>query len=189
MKKAVSYAVVLTCLLGLAASAPAAAAKAAKTPKAVNYKTLQAILPTLELAGFKRLPVEGSTDTAFGMSMSFASVTYEKGGDENLQTIEVRIEDNAATMNYGGVDMSEMASTMMQGMEAESDAGYYKNVTIQGFQGSERVERGESPTAEIVILVAKRFTVKLTANGMDDVALLQRLVNKMDLAKLAKSAK
>jgi len=92
-------------------------------------------------------------------------------------------------MNYGGMDMSEMAATMMEGMESESDAGYFKNVTIQGFKGSERVERGESPTAEIVVLVAKRFTVKLTASGSDDAALLQKLAAKMDLAKLAKTAK
>ena len=188
MKKMSAIGSVLVLILCLAAGA-AAAPKAAKSPKAVNYKVLQSILPAQDLSGSTRMKPEGSTDTAFGMSMSFASVTYEKGGDETLQTIEVRIEDNPAVMNYGGMDVSEMAATMMEGMESESDAGYFKNVTIQGFKGSERVERGESPTAEIVVLVAKRFTVKLTASGSDDAALLQKLAAKMDLAKLAKTAK
>jgi hypothetical protein len=194
MKKILLYSMVLLFSLVLAAAGSASSVKAdkpatAKAPKAVNYKTLQSILPTLALAGFKRMPVTGSTDSAFGMSMSSASVIYEKGSDDNLQTVEVIIEDNPATMNYGGMDMSEMATTMMEQFEAESDAGYSKSVKIQGFPGTERVEKSESPTAEIVVLVAKRFTVKLTASGLSDATLLQKLVNSMDLEKLAKAVK
>jgi hypothetical protein len=194
MKRILFYSTVLLVSFGLAALASASSVKtdkpaAAKAPKAVNYKVLQSILPTLQLAGFKRLPVTGSTDSAFGMSMSTASVIYEKGSDDNLQSVEVIIEDNPATMNYGGVDMSEIATTMMQDFETESDTGYSKSVKIQEFPGTERVEKSESPTAEIVVLVAKRFTVKLTASGLSDATLLQKLVNSMDLGKLAKSVK
>jgi hypothetical protein len=78
---------------------------------------------------------------------------------------------------------------MTQGMEAESDEGYYRNVKIQGFKGSERLEKGENPTSEIGLVLAKRFYVTLKGTGLGDTALLHKLVDNMDLAKLAGLAK
>jgi hypothetical protein len=149
------------------------------TQKAVSFKKLQEFLPKADLSGFSRLKPGGETSSAMGMSTSEARVTYEKGDI----SIEVKISDLA------GVPMAQMGLSMM-GMtefENETENGYEKSVKIQGFPGTEKADSSEdSKSCEIMLFVGNRFSVELSGNGTNDVALLHKLLDDMKLADLSK---
>jgi len=148
----------------------------------VNFKQLQGFMPKADLAGYTKGKPGGSTSSAMGMSSSEATLNYEKSGGG---TIEVKISDTA------GVPMAAMGLSMM-GMteyENETENGYDKTIKVQGFPGTEKVDRSESKSAEISVVVAKRFMVELRCVDCDDIASLKKLVEGMDLAGLAKLAK
>lgn len=169
------------CLAAPLAAAPQAVPK--KPPKAVSYKVFMSILPTLQLPGFTRQKPTGSTESTAGMNFSYAEVIYEKGKDESLQAISVKIEDVASMMNYGGVDMAAMAEGMVPDHDIESENGYSKTVKVQGFKATESVEK-DANTARIVLQIAKRFNVTLETTNLADAAPLNKLLANMDLKKL-----
>lgn len=147
----------------------------------VNFKKLQEFLPQADLAGYAKGKPGGSTSKAMGMSTSEATLSYEKSGGG---TIEVSIQDTA------GVPMAAMGLAMigMTEYENETENGYEKSIKVQGFPGTEKVERGEYKSAEISVVVAKRFMVELKCDDCDDIANLKKLVESMDLGGLAKLA-
>ncbi len=151
--------------------------------KVVNFKKLQEFLPKIELAGFAREKPGGETFSAMGMTSSEGHVTYTKGSGDNVISIEVKISD------ISGVPFGEMGASMigMMEFENETETGYEKSVNIQGFRGTERVERTEeNQSAEIRLFVGKRFLVELIGQGTSDAALLHKLLDDMKLAELAK---
>lgn len=158
-----------------------------QTPRTVPFTVLQSFLPTLQPAGFIRHPPSGATETAAGMAFSFAEVMYEQRRDGDLQTISVRIEDVSGQAIYDGEDLAEPTGRAAPDRDIETESGYVRTVTVQGFRASERVQTGETPTAEIALQVAKRFNVTLHAQGLADAAPLKELVGDMDLMKLAQT--
>ena len=148
----------------------------------VNFKQMQEFLPKADLAGYTKGKPGGETTKAMGMASSQATLRYEKSDEA---AIVITISDTA------GVAMAAMGLGMIGMMEYENETenGYDKSVKVQGFPGTEKVERGESPSADIMVVVAKRFMVELKCEGCDDIANLKKLVESMDLAGLAKLAK
>jgi hypothetical protein len=166
--------------IGLAVSLAAAGQT---TGSVVNFKTLQTYLPKIDLAGFTKGKVEGSSSTMMGMSTSEASLRYRKeSGDETI-SIEVKIVDGAGTpfLSMGAAMMG------MTQFSNETENGYEKSVKYQGFSGTEKVEKGEGANAEITLFVANRFVVTLEANGTGDIALLKKLLDSMNLGELVKA--
>ena len=168
--------VVFMVLLGVAFAATAVA------QNVVNFKQLQGFLPKADLAGYTKGKPGGETTSVMGMSSSEATLNYEKSAGG---TIEVKIADTA------GVPMAALGMGMigMTEYENETENGYDKSIKVQGFPGTEKVERGEYKSAEISIVVAKRFMVELKCVDCDDIANLKKLVEGMDLGGLAKLAK
>lgn len=158
-------------------------AAAQTTQKVVNFKKLQEFLPKIDLPDFTRGKPQGETTSAMGMSASNASVSYEKTEKDMAIEISVKIEDTA------GVPFAEAGLSMM-GMtefENQTENGYEKSVKIQGFPGTEKMDNAEeSKSAEIALVVGKRFMVTLSSSGTAEVALLRKLVDSMNLADLAK---
>lgn len=151
--------------------------------KVVNFRKLQEFLPKTELAGFTRQKPAGETTSAFGVSSSEAHVLYEKGSGDNLVSIEVKISD------LSGVPFGQMGASMLGAMEFENETetGYEKSVQIQGFRGTEKVDRSEeNKSAEIQLYVGNRFLVELRGSGTSEVALLHKLLNDIKLSELAK---
>ncbi|MDH4272979.1 MAG: hypothetical protein OEW18_13485 [Candidatus Aminicenantes bacterium] len=147
----------------------------------VNFKKLQEFLPKIELSGYTKGKPGGETTKAFGMAASEATLRYKKSEESG---IEVKISDTA------GVPMAAMGLAMvgMTEYENETENGYEKTIKVLGFPGTEKVDRGEYKSAEISIVVAKRFMVELNCEGCDDIANLKKLVESMDLGGLAKLA-
>ena len=152
--------------------------------KAVSFKKLQEFLPKIDLSGFTRGKPTGESSTVMGMSTSEATVTYEGKGDEDeLPTIEVKISDMA------GVPFAQLGMSMITGQEFENETenGYEKSVKIQGCPGLERVETNEeSKEAHLQLLVGNRFMVEFEGRGTNDIALIRKLVDSMNLGDLAK---
>jgi hypothetical protein len=176
MKKTLVILLAMGLAVGLAAAAQT-------TSNVVNFKTLQTYLPKIDLAGFTKGKVQGSSATMMGMSTSEASLRYAKESGDASISIEVKIVDGAGT---GFMAMGAAMMGMTQ-FSNETENGYEKSVKYQGFSGTEKVEKGEGASAEITLFVASRFVVTLEANGTGDIALLKKLLDSMNLGELAKA--
>lgn len=149
----------------------------------VGFKKLQDFLPKIDLAGFTRQKPAGETTSAFYLITSEAHVTYEKGSGDNLISIEVKITDIA------GIPFGRMDAFMVGMMEFENETenGSKKSIQVQGFKGTEKVDRIEdNESAETQLSVGNRFLVELRGSGISEVALLHKLLNDMKLADLAR---
>lgn len=146
--------------------------------KTVHFKKLQEFLPKIDVSGFTRGKPGGQTSTAMGMSTSEATLEYVKGEER----IEINISDMA------GIPFAAAGAAFMGATEFENQTenGYEKSVKIQGFPGTEKVENGEYKSAEINLVVANRFMVKVSSSGMSDATVLRKLVDSMNLGELAK---
>jgi hypothetical protein len=152
--------------------------------KVVSFKKLQEFLPKIELADFTKGKPTGETNSMMGMSTSEATVRYEgKGGGDEAPSIEVKISDLA------GVPFAQIGMSMMGGQEFENEteSGYEKSVKVQGFPGTERVEKTEdNKEAHLQLLVGNRFMIEFDGRGTSDIALIKKLVDSMNLGELAK---
>jgi len=149
----------------------------------IGFKKLQEFLPKVELSGFTRQKPGGETTSALGITSSEAHVVYEKGSGDNVVSIEVKISD------ISGVPFGQMGTSMigMLEFENETENGYEKSIQVQGFKGTERVDRSEdNKSAQIQLAVGNRFLVELQGTGTSDATLLHKLLNDMKLAELAK---
>jgi hypothetical protein len=165
-------------ILALAVAGSLLAASQA-TQKVVSFKRLQEFLPKADLAGFNKGKPAGETSSAMGMSTSEARVRYEKGH----ASIEVKITDMA------GIPFAQMGASVM-GMtefENETENGYEKSVKVQGFAGSEKVDKTKGrESCQVMLFVGNRFQVELDGSGISDVTLLHNLLDGMNLADLSK---
>ncbi len=152
--------------------------------KAVSFKKLQEFLPKIDLADFTRGKPTGETNSMMGMSTSEAMVTYEgKGDGDESPTIEVKISDMA------GVPFAQLGMSIITGQEFENEteSGYEKTVKIKGFPGIEKVEKTEDfKEASLQLLVGNRFMVEFGGRGTNDIALIRKLADSMNLGELAK---
>lgn len=163
--------------------------------KAVHFKKLQEFLPTAKLEGLERGKPTGQTQTAMGITTSEAKVRYvPEQKDENYE--QARSEEDppyvsidVSISDIGGVPYAMMAAmAYQQEFESETEDGYERSITLKGtYKGKESVRTGDSKDCELEFFVGNRFMVKLQASGTDDVKILQKLVDSMDLAKLEKT--
>ena len=78
--------------------------------------------------------------------------------------------------------MMDLASGLIQSTTSQSDTGYEKDVLIGGRTVHEKYD-APARKGELSLIVAKRFSVDLTGNGVDMKALEQSL-GEIDLARL-----
>ncbi len=167
------------------------AASASAQAKVIHFKKLQECLPTKELKGLKRMKPSGSTQTAFGMTTSEASVRYQQEQSNpdateipqgDVTTIEIKISDVSA------IPFGNMAFAMDQDFENERENGYEKSTLVKGkYKGREEATHGEGyKNCKLTFGVANKFMVSLEATGIDDAKVLHSLVESMDMEKLEK---
>lgn len=140
----------------------------------VDFRELKALLPA-ELPGFKRTSASGEKSGAMGMTISFAEGRYEAGEG----AIGIKMSD------YGGTGFATMmaAGWSMQEIDRETETGFERTTTIGGHKAKEQFDTA-SQDGSTEILVAGRFLVEVTGNGVTAEA-LKAAVEKIDLAKLA----
>ncbi len=169
-----------------AANAPAAAAATAGLLTAlggalggahrvdpVDFRTLKAILPE-SLPGMQRVGAEGESQQAMGVKTSSATANYKGPGGAGA---EIKIADVS-----GVSGLMDVASAMVQNTNSESDAGYEKDTTVGGQPAHEKYD-GRSKHGEVSIIVAKRFAVNVSGDGVA-MSMLEQYASGIDYARL-----
>jgi Yip1-like protein len=142
-------------------------------PKAaVDFKSLTPLLP-LDLPGMKRTAASGESQGAIGIRTSSATGIYQ-GGTGN---IKVEITDMSAVSGLMG-----MAGALVQNTTSESDTGFERDQVIGGRSAHEKYD-APSKHGDITIMVAKRYQVDVSGDGVD-MNTLEQALGRIDLARL-----
>jgi Yip1-like protein len=142
-------------------------------PKAaVDIKALTPLLPT-DLPGMTRTAANGEQQGAAGIKTTSATGSYQGSSG----TVKIVITDMTAVAGLMG-----MASALAQNTTSESDTGFEREQVVDGHSVHEKYD---APTkhGELTVLVAKRYQVDMTGNGVDMKTLEQDL-GQIDLGRL-----
>ena len=151
------------------------AATGGKKVDVVEYKVLKDMLPE-SVGGMKRTDASGEKTTAMGMQVSNAEGRYSN--DQN-GGITIKLTDIGSMTGLAGMAAYAWASTSV---ERESDNGYEKTSTFNGYRSHERWEKSSS-SGEISVLVGGRFVAEASGYNTSMDALKDAL-SKVDLKKL-----
>ncbi len=173
------------CIIALSASAPGQG-------KAVHFKKLQEFLPTAEFAGFERKKPSGQTQTNMGMTTSEAKVRYVTKQAESvneMETTEPEISIDISISDLSGIPYGQMALMAYEGeFENETEDGYEKSVSVKKlYKGKESARTGDNKNCSLEFGIGNRFLVKVEADNTDDVKILLKIVDSMNLAGLEKA--
>lgn len=142
----------------------------------INFRELKEMLPE-KLAGMKRESSTGETTGMMGMNVSHAEGKYTN--DDKSARMRINITD----VGGFGPAMMGMASWASLEFDKETDNGYEKTTTVDGYKAYEKYN-SKSKDGEVAVLVAQRFIVN--ANGtnvsVDD---LKSALKDLDLDDLA----
>jgi hypothetical protein len=139
----------------------------------VDFHTLKALLPDA-LPGMQRTNSEGSSQQTMGMKGSQAIGDYRGEGGARAQ---IKIVDAAAVSGLINVAQSFVAN-----QTSESDSGYEKQANVGGRLVHEKYDNN-SKHGELNAIVAKRFAVDVTGDGVD-MAVLEQYAGLVDFSKL-----
>lgn len=140
----------------------------------VDFRELKALLPA-ELSGMKRTNAKGEKTGAMGMTVAYAEGRYEAGD----ASIEIKISDNGG-LGFMGAMQAAWAS---QEVDSETDTGFERTTMYGSYKAKEEFDTA-SRSGKVEILVATRFMVEVSGNGVEFAA-LQAAAKALDLAKLA----
>jgi hypothetical protein len=130
--------------------------KDAVTP--IARESLKALLPD-SAGGLARTSREGTTGTFAGIAGSSANAIY---GGTDAGTIEMSVADLG---NMGGIAAIANIGANLQ-IETASDAGYEKNVDVDGRRVHEKWTN-DGKRSELMEIVDNRYAVSVTGTGVD----------------------
>ena len=139
----------------------------------VDYEVLKTMVP--EISGWTRGDVRGEQVT-MGGKISKASTRYEKG--DSSFTLEI------VDSSFNQLFLAPFTMFMAAGFEERSDDGYSKAMTLAGSPGFEK-GRKQGNDGEVTVVVANRFVVSADGNNVENIDVLKKAVQAVDLAKLA----
>jgi len=164
--------------MGAAMNALGAAVNASNNGKkveTVDYKLLKDLLPE-NAAGLKRTNASGEKTAAMGIQVSNAEGQYS---DDQGKNITLKVTDIGSMTGLAGMAAYAWAMT---DMDRESDSGYEKTSTFNGYKSHEKWNK-DSNSGEISVLIGNRFVAEASGSGIDMNALKDAL-GKLDLKKL-----
>jgi hypothetical protein len=139
----------------------------------VDFQTLKGLLPE-SLPGMQRVNAEGSSQQTMGMKGSQATGEYQ---GQNGARAEIKIADASAVSG-----LLNVAQSVVGNRTEESDSGYEKEVNVGGRLVHEKWD-SRSKHGELTAIVAKRFAVDVTGDGIDMVT-LEQFAATVDFSKL-----
>jgi len=139
----------------------------------VDFHTLKGLLPE-SLPGMQRTNAEGSSQQTLGMKGSQAVGDYQGEGGARAQ---IKIVDAAAVSGLINVAQSFAAN-----QSSESDTGFEKQANVGGRLMHEKYDKN-SKHGELDAIVAKRFAVDVTGDGVD-MSTLEQYASLVDFSKL-----
>jgi len=143
----------------------------------VDFNTLKGMLPA-SLPNMQRTNAQGSSQQAMGVKSSSATADYlgTAAGTSN-PSMHIKISDMS-----GVSGLLDAASGLVPTGETQTDTGFEKDTVLDGRAVHEKYDR-RSGDGEVSALVAKRFSVEVTGQGVD-IAQLEKTLGSLDLAQL-----
>jgi hypothetical protein len=143
----------------------------------VDFNTLKSMLP-VSLPDMQRTNAEGSAQQALGVKSSSASAAYQgtDAGSSNPR-LQIKIADIS-----GVSGLLDAASGLVPTGETQSDTGFEKDTVLNGRAVHEKYDR-RSGDGEVSAIIAKRFSVEVTGQGIAIVQ-LEKTLGSLDLARL-----
>jgi hypothetical protein len=143
----------------------------------VDFNTLKGMLPA-SLPNMQRTNAQGSSQQAMGVKSSSATADYQgtPAGSSN-PSMHIKISDMS-----GVSGLLDAASGLVPTGETQSDTGFEKDTVLDGRAVHEKYDR-RSGDGEVSAIVAKRFSVEVTGQGVD-IAQLEKTLGSLDLARL-----
>jgi hypothetical protein len=139
----------------------------------VDFKALTPLLPG-SLPGMKRLDAKGENQGAVGVKTASATANYH--GD-NGTGVQIVISDMS-----GVSGLMDLAGALVQNTTSQSDSGYEKDTVISGRSVHEKFD-AKARKGDLSVLLAKRFQVEITGDGVD-MSSLEQALGQVDLAHL-----
>ena len=149
-----------------------AMSKGAAATEVVQFETLGASFP--EISGWTRGEVTGSTKN-FPMKVSESKTEYRDG--------EKRIRLSAVDATLAQMMMAPFAAFLSANYSERSSNGYKKGTSVNGEPAFEEVDT-RNDTAELTVVVGKRFIVTAHGNRGAGIDAVRGLVEKVDFGKL-----
>jgi hypothetical protein len=143
----------------------------------VDFNTLKGMLPAT-LPNMQRTNAQGSSQQAMGVKSSSATADYQgtAAGSSN-PSMHIKISDMS-----GVSGLLDAASGLVPTGETQTDTGFEKDTVLNGRAIHEKYDR-RSGDGEVSALIAKRFSVEVTGQGVD-IAQLEQTLGSLDLARL-----
>jgi hypothetical protein len=148
-------------------------AQSSSNATVIDFEVLKTMVP--EISGWTRSDLRGE-QISMGAKMSKAGARFEKGDS----SFKLEILDSS----FNQLFLAPMSMFMAIGYEERSDDGYTKAMTLAGSPGYEKW-RKEGKDGEVAILVANRFLVNADGNNVENIEVLRKAVQAVDLNKLA----
>lgn len=139
----------------------------------VDYEQLKALVP--DYSGWDKKGVKGEQMSS-PFQYSKAEAHYSKGDS----TIDLEITDSALNQ----ILIAPFSMFLTSGYSERSDEGYKKSAPVKGNPGYEEWQKDDKH-AEITTVVNNRFIVEAKGHSVDSPDVVRKLVESMDLAKLA----
>lgn len=143
----------------------------------VDFHTLEGMLPA-SLPNMHRTNAQGSSQQAMGVKSSSATADYRgtAAGSSN-PSMHIKISDMS-----GVSGLLDAASGLVPTGETQTDTGFEKDTVLSGRAVHEKYDR-RSGDGEVSAIIAKRFSVEVTGQGVD-IAQLEQTLGSLDLARL-----
>jgi len=138
----------------------------------VDFNTLTAMLPN-SLPGMKRTEAQGENQGAVGVKTSSAHGSYQGDGS----SVHIDITDMS-----GVAGIMDLAGALVQNTTSQSDSGFERDQIIGGRSVHEKYD-AKARKGEASVMLAKRFQVDVTGDGVD-MQTLEQSLGQVDLARL-----
>jgi hypothetical protein len=149
-----------------------------KVVEAVSVAKLKELLPA-DLPGMKRTSASGERTQTMGMDVSNAEGQYEATDGQGARVM-IKFTD----VGNMAVQMRlSMASWAMTAYSRETDTGYEKTTTFNGYKAFEKYN-AQDKEGTVSVWVADRFIVEIEGNDVT-MDTLKEMLGKVDLKKLA----
>lgn len=139
----------------------------------VDFEVLKGVLP--QVSGWTQSGARGE-QVSMPIKMSKAEAQYSSGDAR----VELEITDSALNQLL----LAPFSMILASGYSERSDDGFKRAAKVGGHPGLEEWN-SRSHRGEVTAVVGNRFIVQGTGHGVEDLAAVRRIVEAVDLSKLA----
>ena len=140
----------------------------------VDKDRLKTFVP--DLTGWERGDVKGEQQSMMGLATSSVDTHYMKG--------EARLDLDITDTSFSQMLIGPLTMFLNRGFEEKTDEGFKRSTTISG---QPAVEEWNTSTkrGEVSALVSGRYIVSATGHGVDNLDIVRKAVEAVNLGKLA----